>query len=91
MAKPSPSPAVEVSCSALRCSGVGQVGAEGADRRWKENAPNPEPAPRLAPGGDTAGRRGLWTGQRLRSISRELAQLGLRVSPNTVRRLLGEP
>lgn len=36
------------------------------------------------------GRRGLWTGKRLRDISRELAQLGLRVCPNTVRRLLKE-
>jgi len=36
------------------------------------------------------GRRGVWTGKRLRAISRELAQLGLRVCPNTVRRLLGE-
>ena len=34
------------------------------------------------------GRRGLWTGKRLRHISSELAQLGLRVCPNTVRRLL---
>lgn len=36
------------------------------------------------------GRRGIWTGKRLRAISRELARLGLRVCPNTVRRLLGE-
>ena len=36
------------------------------------------------------GRRGLWTGKRLRTISRELGQLGLRVCPNTVRRLLAE-
>ncbi len=36
------------------------------------------------------GRSGLWTGKRLRDISRELAQLGLRVCPNTVRRLLEE-
>ena len=36
------------------------------------------------------GRRGLWTGKRLRDISWELAQLGLRVCPNTVRRLLDE-
>lgn len=36
------------------------------------------------------GCRGLWTGKRLRDISRELAQLGLRVCPNTVRRLLKE-
>ena len=36
------------------------------------------------------GRRGVWTGKRLRAISRELAQLGLRVCPNTVRRLLGQ-
>src|SRR5213083_1368554 len=40
--------------------------------------------------GDPTGRRGLWTGKHLRAISRELAQLGLRVCPNTVRRLLGE-
>jgi len=40
--------------------------------------------------GDPSARRGLWTGKRLRTISRELAQLGLRVCPNTVRRLLGE-
>ena len=33
------------------------------------------------------GRRGLWTGKHLRAISRELAQLDLRVCPNTVRRL----
>jgi len=36
------------------------------------------------------GRCGLWTGKRLRDISRELAQLGLRVCPNTIRRLLKE-
>jgi hypothetical protein len=36
------------------------------------------------------GRQGLWTGKRLRDISAELAQLGLRVCPNTVRRLLNE-
>jgi len=40
--------------------------------------------------GDPMGRRGLWTGKRLRDISRELAHLGLRVCPNTVRRLLHE-
>ena len=40
--------------------------------------------------GDPMGRRGVWTGKRLRAISRELAQLGLRVCPNTVRRLLGK-
>jgi hypothetical protein len=40
--------------------------------------------------GDPMGRRGLWTGKRLRQISRELAQLGLRVCPNTVGRLLEE-
>ncbi len=40
--------------------------------------------------GDPMGRRGVWTGKRLRVISRELAQLGLRVCPNTVRRLLAE-
>ncbi|HEX7975369.1 MAG TPA: ISAzo13 family transposase [Anaerolineales bacterium] len=40
--------------------------------------------------GDPMGRRGVWTGKRLRAISRELAQLGLRVCPNTVRRLLTE-
>ena len=40
--------------------------------------------------GDPTGRRGLWTGQRLRAISAELAQLGVRVCPNTVRRLLAQ-
>jgi len=40
--------------------------------------------------GDPMGRRGLWTGKRLRGLSRELAQLGLRVCPNTVGRLLDE-
>lgn len=40
--------------------------------------------------GDPTGRRGLWTGKRLREISAELAQLGLRVCANTVRRLLEE-
>ena len=40
--------------------------------------------------GDPMGQRGLWTGKRLRDISSELAQLGLRVCPNTVRRLLDE-
>jgi len=40
--------------------------------------------------GDPMGRQGLWTGKRLRDISQELGQLGLRVCPNTVRRLLDE-
>jgi hypothetical protein len=40
--------------------------------------------------GDPMGRRGLWTGKRLRDISEALAALGLRVCPNTVRRLLDE-
>jgi hypothetical protein len=40
--------------------------------------------------GDPMGRRGLWTGKRLRQISSELGQLGLRVGPHTVRRLLAE-
>jgi hypothetical protein len=40
--------------------------------------------------GDPMGRQGLWTGKRLRDISRELGQLGLHVCPNTVRRLLDE-
>jgi hypothetical protein len=40
--------------------------------------------------GDPMGRRGVWTGKRLRDISHELGQLGLSVSPNTVRRLLAE-
>ena len=34
------------------------------------------------------GRRRLWTGKRLRQITRELGGLGISVSPNTVRRLL---
>jgi len=40
--------------------------------------------------GDPTGKGGLWTGKRLRDISSELAQLGLCVCPNTVRRLLDE-
>jgi hypothetical protein len=36
------------------------------------------------------GRRGLWTGKRLRDISQELGRLGWAVCPSTVRRLLGE-
>jgi hypothetical protein len=40
--------------------------------------------------GDPTGRSGLWTGKRLRDISAQLAQLGLRVCPSTVRRLLNE-
>ena len=40
--------------------------------------------------GDPTGQRGLWTGKRLRAISSELAQLGLRACPNTVRRLLDQ-
>lgn len=40
--------------------------------------------------GDPMGRRGVWTGLRLRQISRVLRRLGLRVCPNTVRRLLGK-
>lgn len=39
--------------------------------------------------GDPMGRRSVWTGLRLRQISRLLRRLGLRVCPNTVRRLLG--
>lgn len=38
--------------------------------------------------GDPTGRRGLWTGKRLVQITRELRQLDIAVSPNTVRRLL---
>ena len=40
--------------------------------------------------GDPTGQRGLWTGQRLRALSAELARLGLRVCPNTARRLLDQ-
>jgi hypothetical protein len=38
--------------------------------------------------GDPMGKRGVWTGLRLRQISGLLRRLGLRVSPNTVHRLL---
>jgi hypothetical protein len=38
--------------------------------------------------GDPTGKRGLWTGKRLRQLARELEQLGIRVSAQTVRRLL---
>jgi hypothetical protein len=40
--------------------------------------------------GDPTGRRGLWTGKRLRQITVELRGLGIAVSPNTVRRLLDQ-
>ena len=40
--------------------------------------------------GDPTGRRRLWTGKRLRPITRELRELGLEASPNTVRRLLDQ-
>jgi hypothetical protein len=40
--------------------------------------------------GDPTGRRGLWTGKRLRQITRELRESGIAVSPNTVRRLLDQ-
>lgn len=39
--------------------------------------------------GDPMGRRGVWTGLRLRQISRQLRRLGLRACASTVRRLLG--
>lgn len=38
--------------------------------------------------GDPTGRRRLWTGKHLRQLSHELRELGIEVSPNTVRRLL---
>lgn len=40
--------------------------------------------------GDPMGRRGLWTGLRLRQISAQLQRLGLPAAPNTVRRLLDQ-
>ena len=40
--------------------------------------------------GDPTGRRGVWTGKRLRRITEELRQLAIRVSPHTVRRLLDQ-
>ena len=40
--------------------------------------------------GDPTGRRGLWTGKRLAHIARELRQWDIRVSANTVHRLLGQ-
>jgi len=38
--------------------------------------------------GDPMGRGKLWTGKRLGQITTELERLDIRVSPNTVRRLL---
>jgi len=38
--------------------------------------------------GDPMGRRGLWTGLRLEQMCDRLKELGIRVCPNTVRRLL---
>lgn len=40
--------------------------------------------------GDPTGRRRLWTGKRLAQITRELRQLDIAVSHNTVRRLLDQ-
>jgi hypothetical protein len=40
--------------------------------------------------GDPTGQQGLWTGQHLEQISRQLKRLGISVCPNTVRRLLNE-
>ena len=40
--------------------------------------------------GDPTGRRGLWTGKRLTQIARELKQVNIPISPNTVRRLLDQ-
>jgi len=61
-----------------KCCG-GRCGRKvAAARPWKKNAGNPEAAPRLVAedtAGDPMGRRGVWTGKRLRDISRELAQL----------------
>lgn len=40
--------------------------------------------------GDPTGRRRLWTGKRLRQIAHTLRHWDISVSPNTVRRLLGD-
>lgn len=40
--------------------------------------------------GDPTGRRGLWTGKRIRQIADELRGSAIEVSPNTVRRLLDQ-
>ena len=40
--------------------------------------------------GDPTGKRRVWTGKHLRQLARELGQLGIRVSPQTVRRLLDQ-
>src|SRR6266496_1829282 len=42
-----PSPAVNGSCSAVRCYGDGCDRRVAADRPWKKNAANPEPPPRF--------------------------------------------
>jgi hypothetical protein len=88
-----PSPGVNGRYSAAKCCGSGSGRRVAAGPRWKKT---PEILNRLRAllqedtAGDPMGRRGLWTGKRLRDISEELAHLGLRVCPNTVRRLLAE-
>src|SRR6266516_364784 len=88
-----PLPVAEPSYSVAKWCAGGYVKQVPGDRRWKKT---PGILNRLRAlldedtAGDPTGRRGLWTGKHLRAISRELAQLGLRVCPNTVRRLLGQ-
>lgn len=79
-------------CSPVRCSGVGSGGSAVDANPWKKTAKLLNALRQLLAtdtAGDPMGRRGVWTGLRLRQISRLLRRLGLRVCPNTVRRLLG--
>ena len=88
-----PSPGVNANCAAAGGCAGGFDHREAAAGPWKKT---PEILNRLRSllredtTGDPMGRRGLWTGKRLREFSTELAGLGLRVGPNTVRRLLAE-
>jgi hypothetical protein len=88
-----PSLAAKLSCSVAKCCAGGCVRWERAEWPWKKT---PEILNRLRQllrqetAGDPMGRRGLWSGKRLRDLSKELARLGLRVCPNTVGRLLEE-
>jgi len=72
-------PGTLVRTSAARSGATGGAGA----CRWKKNGPSRDRIAAVAHhghGGDPMGRRGLWTGLRLRQIAARLRRIGLRVS-----------
>ena len=79
------------SCSLVRFSAIGSGEPAAGASPWKKTAKLLNSLRKLLAtdkSGDPMGRRGAWTGLRLRQISRLLRRLGLRVCLNTVRRLL---